>query len=759
MSHQNVGFDSSMRDLSRPDTHVKRSYDAVTGVEVSSYGDTTVMGGNVVVGDLYLNGMSKEQYDKHLQEEARLARELQLQRDIEAVRNSLRFPEIGARANQIRETHRGTFNWAIRSTNQEPISILADWISSSQSVFWVSGKPGSGKSTFMKFLSSHTDILQHLASHFRSNDILILRFYFWLYGEEVQRSLSGCLCTLLHDIFRADDEIAREYVLRNRGVVSHKSTEDWSNAQLVDAIVWSLNTTQKKGCIFLDGLDEFDKTAELRDILDLVDTLSQLPDFKLCISSRQELPFEKAFCSLPKVRLQDLTFQDIWMTAADKLQIELREAEYDARDRASIDQLAHTVASNADGVFLWAIMAVKSLCVGIRNEDDIETLTKRLQKMPREMSLLYEQMWSRLQEDEELYQDETVAYLSLSQYIPLSLLDFTLATDDELLNKCLHIADVPSLEAVDKIRVACKAMERKIRTRTAGLLEVPEVVPEEAWIQWHAQQVSDSKLPSPSSSIPAVCTCGFEDPRSRSRCCSRHQRFEKLYEAHDKKVQYVHRSAAEFVSNRLRCHRTAEEHIQMQMRHYRKLLLAQNIQVIAANSTLCQAMWFDTSQGRALSSFNVGCTSRPLAFQLRAVTTLLTAIQTKVLDGAPQLAAWRAFLASLPATTGGHGIGHQSAARALLENCPNAITHLQFDFNNIWMVPPETSAHVSGREWYQHGVLREWHARRQRGLLDVGQRVHNFEARNGLTPSYVAATTVGNHRINAPHDNESSDHS
>jgi len=342
------------------------------------------------------------------------------------------------------------------------------------------------------------------------------------------------------------------------------------------ALLAMLNRTQKKGCIFIDGLDEFDKDSDVRDVFNLVQNLSNVPGFKLCVSSRQEVAFEKAFSHLPKVRLQDLTFADIQLTAADKLEVELQEAEYDTWDRDSTRELARTVASHADGVFLWAIMAVKSLCIGIRNEDNLETLTKRLHKMPREMSLLYEQMWSRLHEDEDFYRDETMAYLSVSQYIPLSLLDFTLATDDNLRTRFLLMEQKPDAKTVEKLEVACKAMERKVRVRTAGLLEVVEDATQRGWISWHAHQTLET-YKSSSELNPPICTCGLEDPKDLSRCCSRRPEFEQLQDAHDKKVSYVHRSAAEFVATSLRGRRTSEEHTRMQMRGYEKLLLAQYI--------------------------------------------------------------------------------------------------------------------------------------------------------------------------------------
>lgn len=52
-------------------------------------------------------------------------------------------------------------------------------------------------------------------------------------------------------------------------------------------------------------------------------------------------------------------------------------------------------------------------------------------------------------------------------------------------------------------------------------------------------------------------------------------------------------------------------------------------------------------------------------------------------------------------------------------------------------VPPREHIEIQGREWYEHGILREWHERRRRGLItDVSPEIHQYERVNGLVPSY-----------------------
>lgn len=89
------------------------------------------------------------------------------------------------------------------------------------------------------------------------------------------------------------------------------------------------------------------------------------------------------------------------------------------------------------------MLAVKSLNRGMVNGDSWRTLHQRLSLLPKGLSELYDQMWSRLElDDRQLYQNESFLYLSFYDHFPMSLLSFTLVVDQDL-RKTLHRNDVP----------------------------------------------------------------------------------------------------------------------------------------------------------------------------------------------------------------------------------------------------------------------------------------------------------------------------
>ena len=70
---------------------------------------------------------------------------------IHPVIQSLIYPEIHLRFDKIPRAYIWTFEWLFTPT----ATAFPEWLKSGDGIFWMSGKAGSGKSTLMKFLSSH----------------------------------------------------------------------------------------------------------------------------------------------------------------------------------------------------------------------------------------------------------------------------------------------------------------------------------------------------------------------------------------------------------------------------------------------------------------------------------------------------------------------------------------------------------------------------------------------------------------------------
>ncbi|KAK3346493.1 hypothetical protein B0T25DRAFT_520896 [Lasiosphaeria hispida] len=69
-------------------------------------------------------------------------------REAKEIHNYLYMPELGSRVSQIEDPFQNTFRWVF------DVRPFSNWLQGGESsLFWIHGKPGSGNSTLMKFVS------------------------------------------------------------------------------------------------------------------------------------------------------------------------------------------------------------------------------------------------------------------------------------------------------------------------------------------------------------------------------------------------------------------------------------------------------------------------------------------------------------------------------------------------------------------------------------------------------------------------------
>lgn len=78
--------------------------------------------------------------------------------------NQLRFREIHARHEEIGLVHRETIEWLFHETQPGEMSWtnFMEWLQNDNSIYWINGKAGSGKSTLMKFISDDSRLMEAL---------------------------------------------------------------------------------------------------------------------------------------------------------------------------------------------------------------------------------------------------------------------------------------------------------------------------------------------------------------------------------------------------------------------------------------------------------------------------------------------------------------------------------------------------------------------------------------------------------------------
>ncbi|KXX78862.1 Vegetative incompatibility protein HET-E-1 [Madurella mycetomatis] len=390
---------------------------------------------------------------------------------------SLDFASLLARHSCITEAHSRTFEWLFNGANRQQgsettIDKFLTWLRQGNGIFWISGKPGSGKSTLMKYIADHPSTIQALSAWSYPKAIVVACHYFWSAGTPIQKSQEGLLRTLLHEIFRQQPDLI-ELACAERWTknIEELGRQPWKMPELRIALqrIADKETPGIKFCFFIDGLDEYegDHVDFCRALKDLAGSLH----IKLCVSSRPWNVFEDSLGRDDnlKVYVQDLTRNDVRVFAESRLQEHPRWQDLDAPPER-LAWLVNQITERAAGVFLWVFLVTRDLRNGLTEYDTIEDLRRRLENIPNDLDFFFRQI---LESVEPFYHSKMavslLASLAVRQPAPLSVYGFL---DDEFEDpeyaKKIPLRPLPR----EKLEARAKQISRRLNGRCRGLLEV-----------------------------------------------------------------------------------------------------------------------------------------------------------------------------------------------------------------------------------------------------------------------------------------------
>ena len=405
---------------------------------------------------------------------------------------SLKFASMPVRYSTITEAHERTFTWIYypsKLPKNDPRSQIrfANWLQRDGGVFWISGKPGSGKSTLMKFLCDNERTLPSLYEWASPQKLVVARFFFWLAGTPMQKSLSGLLQSLLHEIFRVCPKlipILCDHRWNNGNVHRPNASDEWSFSEL--SIAFKKLRTQRLGDIklafFIDGLDEYDGDHDA--LIKIVQDMALCEHIKLCVSSRPWNCFEEAFGANfeRKLYLQDLTREDIELFAKEKLNSYMAKRQWmmNADERYEYQGLVKEIVNRAQGVFLWVHLVVRSLRDGFVNRDSMTMLLKRLRTLPTDLEPFFEHI---LRSVDKVYQQRLAQMfqvaLTAEAPLPLLLYSFIDEEDPDFAIKLPH-----TQMSTEEINSRQKEMQWRLNGRTRGLLEVSHIPKSDGYLSY-----------------------------------------------------------------------------------------------------------------------------------------------------------------------------------------------------------------------------------------------------------------------------------
>ncbi|KAF5701809.1 hypothetical protein FGLOB1_9921 [Fusarium globosum] len=286
-------------------------------------------------------------------------------------------------------------------------SSFINWLRSGDSLFCIQGKPGSGKSTLIKFVIDNENTQRLLK--LQSPEIVIMSHFFWKIGSKEQSSIKGFLCSLVYQLL-ARSEHLQELTMGLYDTGSHKSHHDWSSKSLKGLLRQVLKLKAHAICVFVDGLDEVANDDGLDKLTREIEEILQLPGIKICVSSRPEASVVKWLERLhtPSILLEDLTRPEMSIYVHRGLDPLL------SSQKLSVDThqyLCDKLVRKSQGVFLWLSLVLRSIIDGIQNGDPEKILMKRLAELPSKIHDLYADIWGRLNERSPVYRKDAVRFV------------------------------------------------------------------------------------------------------------------------------------------------------------------------------------------------------------------------------------------------------------------------------------------------------------------------------------------------------------
>ncbi|KAI0003501.1 hypothetical protein F4779DRAFT_634583 [Xylariaceae sp. FL0662B] len=375
----------------------------------------------------------------------------------DVILNSLTFQTLTHRQDAIPSAYEKTFRWVFDDpqTDKQGNAIWSNfpvWLrGGSEAIYWVTGKPGSGKSTLMKYILNNPLLQTHLKAWAGDRRLLLGCFYFWNAGSVGQKSHSGLLKTLLFEcLSQMPDLIPRVCTKRWAFYKIFDSTSDsispplWSLKELQETLS---NLVSDAGqnftlALFIDGLDEFE--GDHKELISFLEAVHQNGKgrAKVCVSSRPWNVFSDAFKRSPGLRMEDLTHRDI---------------EYYVRgnfeSQSSFDEIRAIYAPESEHLMTLA------------DGSSIPELQTVIDQLPEGLSDLYLNIFMSVPPK---YVSDSSRFLQIKEYAleELDIMSLWLADNGDSLS-----IDMNQLTSgqVGHINLS---MRRKVGSRTKGLLEV-----------------------------------------------------------------------------------------------------------------------------------------------------------------------------------------------------------------------------------------------------------------------------------------------
>ena len=365
---------------------------------------------------------------------------------------TLDFAERRSREYQLQnlDTDQSSFGWIWDS-------VFADWLSSSNPLFWLRGKPASGKSTLTQYLVHNDRTYSKLREHKNCEWLPIYFFFDFRGGKGMNNNFEGLLRSLLVQLLDAMPGL-KEYA-------PSESSTYWHEARLREYLLSVFDHSSKGLCLFIDGLDEYEgNLLQLLRFLTKLQTVGENPRTprKIYLSSRPEPVPSEFLEDTPSLSMSEENGRGI----RAYVQSIMKDMPSKIADNPQWRALCGELVKRADGVFLWARFALDELIQGFCKGESIDELSDRLGSIPGELEGIYKRIIDRMEPQE---RNEALYMMQIACFTPVSLY-----LQDFLVAMTFTMEKDPSIRKFIG-RSELRMFSRRVRAKGGGLLEIIEV--------------------------------------------------------------------------------------------------------------------------------------------------------------------------------------------------------------------------------------------------------------------------------------------
>jgi hypothetical protein len=385
--------------------------------------------------------------------------------------DSFLVPQMSDRLIQIAEAHAETLGWIY----DEPGPGIAPWLRSGSGVFWIQGKPGSGKSTAMKFMLHDRRTLTLLNTGAREVKFDVIGCFFTDRADRVQASWSGILHSMVYQLL-SQNHAAAHFVLPFWKEATRRRTQGeplWG-ADTMERILLVLKSEINQPlnvCFLIDAIDEHDgnHTRMCKFLHELCGHPSATAVFKVCAASRPENELRDLFKSDLTISIHDWTRGDIQRFVSQELSLHPRWETLLVGEGIDIAaRIENDIGSRAQGVFLWVRLIIDELLEGLTNGYSLLELELQTNEVPDDLKGFFAHIIKKINKKyhlELLIIIETL--LRCRGALNAAFLKLVIRAN---LRKPNENAVLPSVASEEKFDA--EGFSRRLQSRCGGLIEM-----------------------------------------------------------------------------------------------------------------------------------------------------------------------------------------------------------------------------------------------------------------------------------------------